>query len=69
MREPALVLCLLWAVPSIVNCFTRTSIEFDATQTEADIQAPVAFTVNFTLGWDIQGSEAVIIKLLVSRED
>ena len=50
-------------VVHITFSFTHTSIEFHGTQTDADIQAPVAMTINFTLGWNIQGSEAVLIRL------
>lgn len=43
--------------------FSDTSITFDGGQSLEDLQVPLSFTVNFTLSWDLQATEAVIITM------
>jgi hypothetical protein len=63
MMMRLLALSLLLTLATETRCFTRTSITFDAGQTTDDLKKGIAFTINFTLSWDLQPTEALIVTL------
>lgn len=64
MLRTLTLLAIIWSAVVERACgFTDTSITFDAKGTLEDLQVGIGFTVNFTLSWDLQPTEAVIITL------